>query len=125
MANGNPKPAFFLAVLVVVAGLVGFALWRFGALPGSKGGRISPADMAKEVGGAEAADSQGITTAKQYNYVPAQKLPPVQGISSYKPMQDRTVRFALNVWAGWAPIILANNGFKPGKAWRAPGGKDF
>jgi NitT/TauT family transport system substrate-binding protein len=57
--------------------------------------------------------------------VPAQKLPPVQGISSYKPMTDRTVRFAMNVWAGWAPIILANNGFKPGKAWKTPGGKDF
>ena len=125
MANSNPKPAFFVAVFLVVAALVGFALWRFGALPGTKGGQISVTDMAKEVGGAEAPDSQGITTARQYSYVPAQKLPPVQGISSYKPMQDRTVRFALNVWAGWAPIILANNGFKPGKLWKAPGGKDF
>ena len=30
-------------------------------------------------------------------------------------MNDNTVRFALNVWAGWAPIILANNGFKAGQ----------
>jgi len=56
---------------------------------------------------------------------PEAKLPPVQGISSYKPLADRTVRFAINVWAGWAPIIYANNGFKPGKAWKTPGGKDF
>ena len=126
MANGNPKPAFYLAVFAVVLGLVGLALWRFGALPGSKGGStISRDEIAKEAGGTEAPDSQGITTAKQYNYVPAQKLPPVQGISSYKPMADRTVRFAMNVWAGWAPIIFANNGFKPGKLWKAPGGKDF
>ena len=40
-------------------------------------------------------------------------------------MADRTVRFALNVWAGWGPIIYANNGFKPGKVWKTPGGKDF
>src|SRR5574342_945142 len=125
MANGKPRPAFYLAVFAVVAGLVALALWRFGALPGIKGGRIDRSELAKEAGGVEAPDSQGITTAKQYNYVPAQKLPPVQGISNYQPMADRTVRFAMNVWAGWSPIIYANNGFKAGKVWKAPGGKDF
>ncbi|MEI9811605.1 MAG: hypothetical protein WDO18_02535 [Acidobacteriota bacterium] len=40
-------------------------------------------------------------------------------------MADRTVRFAINVWAGWAPIIFANNGFKAGKIWKTPNGKDF
>ena len=35
------------------------------------------------------------------------------------------MRFAINVWAGWGPIIYANNGFKPGKVWKTPGGKDF
>jgi hypothetical protein len=94
MAISNPKPAFFLAVLVVVLGLVGLGLWRFGALPGTSGGTFSKEEMAKQV---ESPDAQGITTAKQYNYVPAQKLPAVQGISSYKPMTDRTVRFAMNV----------------------------
>ncbi|MEZ5354920.1 MAG: phosphate ABC transporter substrate-binding/OmpA family protein [Bryobacteraceae bacterium] len=121
MANGNPKPAFYLAVLVVVLGLVGLGLWRFGALPGVSnggGGAISESPV-------ESPDSQGITTAKDYAYVPAQKLPEVQGISSYKPMQDRTVRFAINVWAGWAPIIFANGGFKAGKLWKSPSGKDF
>jgi len=123
MPNGNPKPAFFLAVLVVVLALVGFGLWRFGALPGSsKSGSISKDELSRN---AESPDSSGITTAKEYKYVPAQKLPAVQGISSYKPMADRTVRFAINVWAGWSPIILANNGFKPGKLWKTLNGKDF
>jgi NitT/TauT family transport system substrate-binding protein len=125
VANGNPKPAFYLAVLLVVAGLVGLGLWRFGALPGTSGpggGLISSKDLTQ---GVEAPDAKGITTAKDYSYVPAQKLPPVQGISNYKPMTDRTVRFAMNVWAGWAPIIFANDGFKPGKVWKAPNGKDF
>jgi NitT/TauT family transport system substrate-binding protein len=104
-----------------VLGLVGLGLWRFGALPGSKP-KPGPNEMSTTT---EAPDTGGITTAKEYKYVPAAKLPPVQGISSYKPLADRTVRFAVNVWAGWAPIIYANNGFKAGKVWKAPGGKDF
>jgi NitT/TauT family transport system substrate-binding protein len=123
MANGKPKPVFYVAVFTIVIGLVGLALWRFGALPKSVTDKISKTEMSKE--GAEAPDSGGITTVKQYNYVPAQKLPQVQGISNYKPMTDRTVRFAMNVWAGWAPIIFANNGFKAGKPWKTRGGKDF
>jgi NitT/TauT family transport system substrate-binding protein len=123
MASGNPKPAFYLAVLAVVLGLVGLALWRLGALPGVKSPtKITKDQMTTET---EAPDTSGITTAKEYKYVPAAKLPPVQGISSYKPLADRTVRFAINVWAGWAPIILANNGFKAGKVWKTPSGKDF
>src|SRR6185295_2484257 len=111
--SGSPRPAFYLAVFMVVAGLVGLGLWRFGALPGAKPAKTTnPAEMANP---AEAPDSSGITTAKEYKYVPAAKLPAVQGISSYKPLTDRTVHFAVNVWAGWAPIIFANNGFKPGK----------
>ena len=126
MANGQPRPAFYVAVLLVVLGLVGLAIWRYGAIgPGRQDGRISSDELQQMKGGAEAPDSSGITTVKEYKYVAASKLPEVKGISSYKPMADRTVRFAINVWAGWGPIIHANNGFKPGKAWKTPGGKDF
>jgi NitT/TauT family transport system substrate-binding protein len=127
MANGKPRPAFYLAVLVVVIGLVALALWRFGAIgpDAGRGGQITSDELAQMKGGVEAPDTSGITTVKEYNYVPATRLPEVKGISSYRPMADRTLRFAINVWAGWGPIIYANNGFKPGKVWRAPGGKDF
>src|SRR5678816_160848 len=120
MANGQPKPAFYVAVLLVVAGLVGLALWRYGAIGpgGGQAGRISNEELTQPKGRAEAPDSSGITTVKEYNCVAAAKLPGVKGISSYKPMVDRTVRFAVNVWAGWGPIIYANNGFKPGKVWK-------
>src|SRR6185295_18595094 len=120
MANGKPRPAFYATVFLVVLGLVALGLWRFGALPGVKG----PGASAKG-GGAEAPDAQGITTSKTYSYIPAQRLPEVKGVSNYKPMVNRTVRLALNVWAGWAPVIYANNGFKAGKLWKGPGGKDF
>src|SRR3954469_14194035 len=126
MANGQPRPAFYVAVLLVVLGLVGVALWRYGAIgPKSTTGQFSADEMNKMKTGAEAPDASGITTVKEYNYVAASRLPEVKGISSYKPMADRTVRFAINVWAGWGPIIYANNGFKPGRVWKTPAGKDF
>jgi NitT/TauT family transport system substrate-binding protein len=127
MANGQPRPAFYVAVLLVVVGLVGLALWRYGAIGsgGGQAGRISNEELTQAKGGAEAPDTASITTVKEYKYVAASKLPAVNGISSYKAMNDRTVRFAINVWAGWSPIIYANNGFKPGKVWKTPDGKDF
>jgi NitT/TauT family transport system substrate-binding protein len=124
----QPRPAFYVAVLLVVVGLVGFGLWRYGAIGpggGDQTGRLSDEELKQMTKGAEAPDTSGITTVKEYKYVATTRLPEVKGISSYKPMADRTARFAINVWAGWGPIIYANNGFKPGKLWKTPGGKDF
>jgi NitT/TauT family transport system substrate-binding protein len=62
----------------------------------------------------EAVDTTGITTVKEYKYVPEQKLPPVQGTSNYKwDAKDKIVQFPINVWIGWLPIVAANNGFAP------------
>jgi ABC-type nitrate/sulfonate/bicarbonate transport system substrate-binding protein/outer membrane protein OmpA-like peptidoglycan-associated protein len=127
---GQPKPAFYTAVAVVVIGLIGFAgfqarnvLFPKNAGNGNKPDVIDP----KELGGseAEAPDASGITTVKEYTFKPSERLPPVKGTAAYKPMEDNTVRFALNVWAGWSPIILANDGFKAKKVWKTPDGKDF
>ena len=126
MANGQPKPAFYVAVLLVIIGLVGLAIWRFSSAgPGGSGGLFSTEELKQLTGNAEKPDSSGITTVKEYNYVPTAKLPDVKGVSNYTPLADRTVRFAINVWAGWGPIIYANNGFKAGKLWKTPGGRDF
>ncbi len=126
MANGQPKPAFYAAVFIVIVGLVGLALYRYGAIgTRTPTGQISGDELKQLQKGAEAPDASGITTVKEYNYVPAAKLPEVKGISNYTAMNDRTVRFAINVWAGWGPIIYANNGFKAGKVWKTPSGKDF
>src|SRR6476661_6243048 len=125
MANG-PKPAFYAAVFLVVAALVGLAVWRYGSTASRGPGGVFSNDELSQLGGkAENPDSASITTVKEYNFVPSAKLPEVKGISNYTPMADRTLRFAINVWAGWSPIIYANNGFKAGKVWKVPGGKDF
>ena len=127
MANGRPKPAFFLVMFLVVAGLIYYGVSRFGGvkLPGSgSGDAISPSDLANAKG-PEAPDDASLTTVKEYSYVASSKLPEVKGTSAYEPLVDNTVRMALNVWAGWAPVIHANNGLKAGKVWKAPGGKTF
>ncbi len=122
----EPKAPFYLVVALVVMGLIGYGAYRFRdvLLPQQKpqeGGNLDP----KQLGQAENPDSDPITTVKEYKFVPAQMLPAVKEVSAYKPLKDNTVRFALNVWAGWAPIILANEGFKPGKVWKTAKGDEF
>ena len=145
--SSQPKSSFWLAVWAVIFGLVGLAAWRAGMLEqfglgrpgavgqrpmagGGAGGGVPAGGGAEGAGGGaegmtEAPDVSVPTTVKEYTFRPADKLPPVKGVSAYKPLEDETVRFALNVWAGWAPIIRANGGFKAGKLWQTPGGKPF
>jgi len=116
MANGQPRPAFYVAVFLVVIGLVGLALWRYGAIgtrPGQSS-QITDEELKQMKGGAEAPDSSGITTVKEYKYVPADKLPPVKGVSQYEwDNNNKTLKFSYNVWSGWLPVIAANRGTKP------------
>ena len=139
--GGGPKAPFYIALLLVVGGLVYFAMNRSDLLaprgtrenqpasPGTEGQKVTPGVTPVPTppgdAGAEAADTTSVTTVKEYSFRPSERLPEVKGIAGYKPLADNTVRFALNVWAGWGPIILANNGFKPGKVWKTPDGKDF
>jgi len=128
MSNGKPKPAFFAVMFLVVAALlyVGFSRFTGRNLLGkSDSATISKDELAKMKGGPEAPDGATATTVKEYTFVAGSKLPDVKGTSAYSPMSDNTVRMALNVWAGWAPVIYANNGFKPGKIWKTPDGKTF
>ena len=128
MANGGkPRPAFYFVMFLIVAGLVYYGVRRFGGkvgLPGSDQS-VSQAALDSMRNGPEAPDPNTVTTVKEYTYVAGSKLPEVKGTSAYEPMVNNTVRMALNVWAGWAPVIYANNGFKANKVWKAPGGKTF
>lgn len=129
MANngGGPKPAFYLVMFLLIAGVIGYGVVRFkDRVGGTNAGTISADDLQR--GGVEAPDDASLTTFKEYDklkFQQAGRLPAVQGVSNYEPLVDNTVVFALNVWAGWAPIILANNGFEPGKVWIGADGKTF
>ena len=133
---GQPKMSFYAAVALVVLGLVAFAVYKaeiFAPKPNNQAGPVDKIDPKKLGGGdpqqaegaAEAHSDEGITTVKEYSFKPSERLPEVKGVAGYAPIKDDTVRFALNGWAGWSPIIFANNGFKPGKVWKTPDGKEF
>jgi len=144
--RGGPKPSFYIVLFLVVIGLAAYGLRDFifpkGGEPPHPTTPISSEDLQKagqqappaqpdlpataaKDGAPEAPDNTQLTTVKEYSYVPSEKLPPVSGVSNYAPMVDRTVKFSLNVWAGWAPIILFNEGKGPGKLWKSPSGQDF
>ena len=64
--------------------------------------------------GPEAQDLSGVTTVKEYAYVPQDKLPAVKGVSAYQwDANEKIVTFPINVWIGWLPIVAANHGFAP------------
>ena len=66
----NPDRPSTLPSSLVVVGLVGLALWRYGAIGGGGGtAQFSNDELKQMKGGAEAPDSSGITTVKEYNFV--------------------------------------------------------
>ncbi|MEZ4367513.1 MAG: phosphate ABC transporter substrate-binding/OmpA family protein [Kofleriaceae bacterium] len=128
-AAGKPKPTFFIAVLAVVAGLIGLAAWRCNSKSATKEGQVTgtidPNLVKKPAANAEDPSGGDFTTAKTYEFVEGEKMKPVEGAADYKAIgPKRVVKFAINVWAGWAPIIYANGGKGPGKVWKAGLDKD-
>jgi NitT/TauT family transport system substrate-binding protein len=124
--EARPKPLFFVVLACVVLGLLAYG-FRTVLFP--KDISAKPATISKDeltgAKGVEAADSNVPTTVKEYVFKPSEKLPPIAQTSGYDPLNARTVKFALNVWAGWAPIILQNEGASAGKLWTTPGGEPF
>ena len=142
MSNGRPTFAFYAAVLAVVGGLVWFAGMQAGFFgdagsepaaknSGSDAPQLDPNKI--NVGGgatggelaAEGSSDDIVTTKKEYDFIPAERLPPVKGTAGYAKLENNTVQFALNVWAGWAPIIHANEGFQPNKIGKTKEGREF
>ena len=107
MSNGKPKPAFLPGD---ASRRRGAALLRrvrasaAGACSEPAATSISPTrsrkhERARSSRREQPNDGQGIHLRR------GAKLPEVKGTSAYAPMANNTVRMALNVWAGWAPVI--------------------
>src|SRR3979409_2533076 len=101
-----------LSILLIV-GLVGagaFIIMQRGAGRGTPSGGPGGAEAPQT----EAPDTSGVTTVKEYKYIPGDRLPAVKGVSQYKwDANTKILRFSYNVWAGWLPVIAANHGTKP------------
>ncbi len=133
---GSPKPGFYIAVLLVVGAFVGFAFYRMsskktGDDATANGGSAKKIDIkdirGSDVTSAEGSDSSTPTTVNEYTFDPSTRLPAITGAGDYKKLgTPRVVRFDVNVWAGWAPIIWANKGntAKPG-IWKDSKGQEF
>jgi NitT/TauT family transport system substrate-binding protein len=98
--------------ILLIVGLIGFGLYL--VIKRSPGGKILPGGKDSQTIETEAADTTGVTTVKEYKYIPADKLPAVKGVSQYRwDEKEKVLRFSYNVWAGWLPVIAANRGTKP------------
>jgi NitT/TauT family transport system substrate-binding protein len=119
-----------LALTIIILALVGTGIWRWSdkiappAAPTTLGGgtSLSPnAEDKKNIVEKKLADIQAITSKllaadKKVELVGKSAIPPVIGTSSYK-LETKNgkpvILFPINVWPGWAPIIVANGGMEP------------
>ena len=101
-----------LISIALIVGLIGFGAYL--VLKRSPGGKVLPGGESEEFSETEAPDTSGVTTVREYKYIPAERLPVVKGVSQYKwDPKEKILRFSYNVWAGWLPVIAANRGTKP------------
>ena len=112
-----------IILTILILAVAGFGAWRWWdkIAPTGKSQQVSinPQDLKKTLDDARAtADvaSKLLAGTNAVSLVDGSAIPPVTGVSDYdKPMKDGklVVQFPINIWPGWAPIIVANNGLEP------------
>jgi NitT/TauT family transport system substrate-binding protein len=105
---------------VLILGVVGFGVYRWwdklAPAPVSTAPSINPAEAKKAIDAAQAKpDVMGklLAGGKDVSLIGESAIPQVAGVSDYdRTMKDGkpVVQFPINVWPGWAPIIVANGG---------------
>ena len=125
----------FVVTLLILA-VVGFGLWRWwdkiAPPPQDTNPSVNPADVRKAIDAGKPQQQPApaapagvqkplnlLAGDKAVSLVDASSIPPVQGASDYtKPERNGkpVVKFPINVWPGWAPIITANNGMAASEA---------
>jgi outer membrane protein OmpA-like peptidoglycan-associated protein len=111
----------------LVLAVVGFGVYRWWdkIAPAGKSQQVSinPQELKKNLDAKPSPEKAAADVAskllageKAVSLVDGSAIPPVSGVSDYdKPMKDGKliVQFPINIWPGWAPIIVANNGLEP------------
>ncbi|MEI6032749.1 MAG: OmpA family protein [Verrucomicrobiae bacterium] len=112
-------------VTVIILAILGFGMFRWKDLlfpdPTRQAAAGQPAQasgksVSDKIGDAQAIISKLLAADRQAQAVGAAAIPPVKGVSAYKMDLHNgkpLVVFPINVWPGWAPIIVANNGLEP------------
>ena len=104
----------------LILGVVGFGVWRWWDKVAPSADMGTKASQTMPVTAAAVTDltSKLLAGDKEAKVVGESTIPPVAGVSDYdKTTKDGKliVQFPINVWPGWAPIIMANNGMEPNK----------
>src|SRR5438445_5410440 len=116
-----------LVLTVLILAVVGFGVYRWWdkIAPAGKSQQVSinPQELKKSLDSKPSPEKAAADVAskllageKAVSLVDGSAIPPVSGVSDYdKPMKDGKliVQFPINVWPGWAPIIVANGGLEP------------
>jgi NitT/TauT family transport system substrate-binding protein len=111
-----------IVLTILFLGVVGFGVYRWWdkIAPQTKpqSQSIDVAKVQKEIadGKRAAADIPLLIGTNEATLVQRSGIPAVTGVSDYaKPTKDGkpVVEFPINVWPGWAPIIVANQGMEP------------
>jgi NitT/TauT family transport system substrate-binding protein len=115
-----------IVLTILILAVAGFGAWRWWdkIAPTGKSQQVSvdPQQLKKDLAASAASadvSSKLLAGDKAVSLVDGSAIPPVSGVSDYdKPMQNGklVIQFPINVWPGWAPIIVANNGLEPNDA---------
>ena len=111
-----------IVLTILLLGIVGFGMYRWWdkIAPKAKSDRVSlnVDEIKKAVQAAKTppADIPLLAGTNAATLVDRSSIPAVTGVSDYaKNMKDGKliIEFPINVWPGWAPIIVANAGLDP------------
>src|SRR5262245_32313160 len=121
-----------IVVTLVLLAIVGFGSYRWWDQIAPKAKSSTPSlnpqavQQAIKTGSAQPAAaapsdvvSKLLKGTNEVSLIGESAIPPVAGVSDYvKEMKDGklVVEFPINVWPGWAPIIVANAGLEPSEA---------
>jgi NitT/TauT family transport system substrate-binding protein len=113
-----------IVLTLLILGVVGFGSYRWwdkiAPAPRSSNVSINPQEVQKALAQPQAdVVSLLLAGTNEVSLIGESAIPPVTGVSDYvRPMKDgkMVVQFPINIWPGWAPIIMANGGLEANEA---------
>ena len=112
-------------VTILILAVVGFGVWRWWDKVAPAGKKqnpsIDPVAFKQQLASKPDPDVTGklLAGTNAVSLIGESAIPPVAGVSDYdKTMKNGklVVQFPINVWPGWAPIIVANGGMAPNES---------